>query len=83
MGGPFETIGVLKTSYTGDWTWVSEKIVGLRELGSSFQFEDRVGAGFRNGPHDWNLRYIHYSNAGFEEPNDGLDLVMINYGYHF
>jgi lipid A 3-O-deacylase len=64
-------------------TWVSEKSVGLRELGSSFQFEDRVGAGFRNGPHDWTLRYIHYSNAGFEEPNDGLDLVMINYGYHF
>jgi lipid A 3-O-deacylase len=64
-------------------TWISEKRVGLREIGSSFQFEDRIGAGFRSGAHDWTLRYIHYSNAGFEDPNDGLDLVMINYGYRF
>ena len=64
-------------------TWVSEKIVGLQDLGSHFQFEDRIGAGFRSGAHDWTLRYIHYSNAGYEEPNDGLDLVMLNYGYRF
>jgi lipid A 3-O-deacylase len=64
-------------------TWISENKVGSRDLGSRFQFEDRIGAGFRTGDHDWTLRYIHYSNAGFEEPNDGLDLVMLNYGYRF
>ena len=64
-------------------SWVSEKNIGQSECGSHFQFEDRLGAGFRIGAHDWTLRYIHYSNAGFEEPNDGLDLVMLNYGYRF
>lgn len=64
-------------------SWVSEKNIGQSESGSRFQFEDRLGAGFRIGAHDWTLRYIHYSNAGFEEPNDGLDLVMLNYGYRF
>mgnify|MGYP001828738922 FL=1 len=81
----FKTAGKLEpfVEFGIGLAWVSEKSVGLRETGSHFQFEDRVGAGFRSGPHDWTLRYIHYSNAGFEEPNDGLDLLMINYGYRF
>ena len=81
----FKTAGTLEpfVEFGIGLTWISEKRVGLRDLGSRFQFEDRVGAGVRSGPHDWTLRYIHYSNAGLEEPNNGLNLVMVNYGYRF
>jgi lipid A 3-O-deacylase len=64
-------------------SYFDERLVGLRDLGSKFQFEDRVGFGFRSGNHDWTLRYMHYSNAGIEEPNDGIDMVMISYGHRF
>jgi len=65
------------------FSYFSKKNVGLRRSGTNFQFEDRVGAGFRKGKHDWTFRYIHYSNANIDKPNDGLDMVMLNYGYRF
>lgn len=49
-------------------------------LGSSFQFEDRIGAGLRfAGGHELGLRAIHYSNAGIKNPNDGVE----SYALHF
>ncbi|MET1078346.1 MAG: acyloxyacyl hydrolase [Pseudomonas sp.] len=51
-----------------------------RELGSSFQFEDRIGAGLRFGQdQEVGLRAIHYSNAGLKEPNDGIESISLHY----
>ncbi len=49
-------------------------------LGSSFQFEDRLGAGLRFvGGHELGLRAILYSNAGIKKPNDGIESYVIHY----
>ena len=50
------------------------------ELGSSFQFEDRIGFGLRfAGGHEIGVRAIHYSNAGIKEPNDGVESYSVHY----
>ncbi|WP_421682286.1 acyloxyacyl hydrolase [Stutzerimonas urumqiensis] len=55
-----------------------------RDLGSSFQFEDRLGVGLRfNGGHELGLRAIHYSNAGLKEPNDGVESYAVHYRMAF
>ena len=51
-----------------------------RDLGSSFQFEDRIGAGLRFGQgHEIGLRAIHYSNASLKQPNDGIENILLHY----
>ncbi|AGZ37058.1 acyloxyacyl hydrolase [Pseudomonas sp. SWI6] len=50
------------------------------ELGSSFQFEDRIGVGLRfAGGHELGIRAIHYSNAGIRQPNDGVESYSLHY----
>jgi lipid A 3-O-deacylase len=50
------------------------------DLGSSFQFEDRLGAGLRfAGGHEVGIRAIHYSNAGLQTPNDGTESYALHY----
>lgn len=54
--------------------------VESNELGSSFQFEDRVGFGLRfAGGHEIGVRAIHYSNAGITQPNDGVETYTLHY----
>jgi len=54
------------------------------DLGSSFQFEDRIGAGLRfAGGHELGLRAIHYSNAGIKSPNDGIESYSLHYRMSF
>jgi lipid A 3-O-deacylase len=65
---------------------ISETDLGERKLSTAFQFEDRLGAGVRFGAEraqDLNLRYVHVSNAGVKEPNDGIDVVVLSYGHTF
>ena len=53
-------------------------------LGSSFQFEDRIGAGLRfAGGHEVGIRAIHYSNAGIKKPNDGIESYALHYRMAF
>ena len=53
-------------------------------LGSSFQFEDRIGAGLRfAGGHEVGVRAIHYSNAGIKKPNDGVESYALHYRMAF
>ncbi|WP_313089226.1 acyloxyacyl hydrolase [Pseudomonas sp.] len=53
-------------------------------LGSSFQFEDRLGAGLRfAGGHEVGIRAIHYSNAGIKEPNNGIESYAVHYRASF
>lgn len=54
------------------------------DLGSSFQFEDRFGAGLRfAGEHEVGVRAIHYSNAGIKNPNDGIESYAVHYRASF
>lgn len=54
--------------------------VGDQNLGSSLNFEDRIGAGlkFANGQ-SVGVRAIHYSNAGLKQPNDGIESYSLFY----
>ncbi|MCO7516541.1 acyloxyacyl hydrolase [Pseudomonas guariconensis] len=50
------------------------------QLGSAFQFEDRIGVGLRfAGGHEVGIRAIHYSNAGIKQPNDGVESYALHY----
>lgn len=53
------------------------------DLGSSFQFEDRIGAGLRFTNQEVGIRAIHYSNAGIKQPNDGVELYSLHYRMKF
>lgn len=54
------------------------------DLGSSFQFEDRFGAGLRfAGGQEIGVRAIHYSNAGIKDPNDGIETYALHYRASF
>ena len=53
------------------------------DLGSSFQFEDRIGFGVRFAGQEVGLRAIHYSNAGIEQPNDGAETYTLHYRLSF
>ena len=58
--------------------------VGDRQLGSLFQFENRIGFGlrFRNN-HKAGFRAIHYSNAGIQDPNSGIGSYSLFYSFGF
>ncbi|MDH1265340.1 acyloxyacyl hydrolase [Pseudomonas sp. GD03944] len=53
------------------------------DLGSSFQFEDRIGAGLRFAGQEVGIRAIHYSNAGIKKPNDGVEAYSLHYRFAF
>ena len=59
--------------------------IGLEDndLGSSFQFEDRLGFGLRFAGQEVGLRAAHYSNAGLQNPNDGAEAYTLHYRLSF
>lgn len=62
----------------------SSSRVGDRVLGSSFNFEDRLGVGVRFGEHHrLGLRVMHYSNGGIKDPNDGIESYSLHYSRTF
>ena len=62
---------------------LDEDQIDDRDLATSFQFEDRIGAGFRYKNLDINVRYMHYSNASIEEPNHGIDIWIGTLAWYF
>jgi hypothetical protein len=57
-----------------------------KKMGSSFEFGDHVGAGFRFGDknqYDLGYRFQHYSNAGITENNGGVNwhILRLRYGF--
>jgi len=67
-------------------SYISEKTIRGRDLSSHFQFEDRFGIGAKIGKqktHDLNLRYMHYSNAGIKQPNQGISTFIFSYTHSF
>lgn len=70
---PFLEIGVGVAMFSGTTT-------GDQTLGSSFNFEDRLGAGMKiDEMQKVGVRVIHYSNAGIKEPNDGIESYSVFY----
>lgn len=57
--------------------------VGDSRLGSSFNFEDRIGVGIKSGRHRFGLRAMHYSNLGLKRPNQGVESYSLYYSYQF
>nr|WP_321398510.1 acyloxyacyl hydrolase [uncultured Desulfobacter sp.] len=69
--------GGIGVAYLDDYT------INNRDLSSNLVFEDRIGAGVRIKNLDLSFRYMHYSNAGFEEPNDGIDILIGTLSWYF
>jgi len=64
--------------------YFSDDHVGDRRLGSRAHFEDRFAVGVQLGERDaLRLRVIHYSNAGFEAPNQGINSWSLVYARRF
>jgi len=57
-----------------------------KDIGSHYQFEDRLGLslsfgeGFRQTA---SIRYMHYSNGGLNSKNPGMDFLNLAYSYQF
>lgn len=62
---------------------IDDYTIAGRNLSTSFQFEDRIGFGFRFDRFDLNFRYMHYSNASIKDPNDGIDIWIGTFSWYF
>lgn len=57
-----------------------------KDIGSHYQFEDRLGlvTDFgENMNHSVALRYMHYSNGGLNDHNPGVDFLNVSYAVYF
>lgn len=64
-------------------SFFTKKTIDDKQMSSHFQFEDRIGMGFKIGQFDYHLRYLHYSNAGLKDPNHGMDILTGGVSYKF
>ena len=65
---------------------IKDTMIAGRDLGSHYQFEDRIGLSVDYGDnlqHSQSVRYMHYSNAGVSSKNKGVDFLNIAYAYQF
>jgi hypothetical protein len=65
---------------------LSEDVIGKRELGTGFQLASHIGVGLgfgEKGRYELAYRFQHLTNAGIKSPNNGLDLHLLSFGYHF
>lgn len=66
--------------------YVHEEKFGGVDIGSFYQFEDRLGLLIgldENQNSEIAVRYIHYSNGGLNTKNPGLDFLSLAYIYRF
>lgn len=65
-------------------TWLSDDVIGDRDLGGKFQFTSYVAAVWQLSPRlAAALRLQHTSNAGIYNENPGLDLQLIELRFRF
>lgn len=62
---------------------LSDDQIAGRQLSTAFQFEDRIGVGFRSDKLDLHVRFMHYSNADIAKPNDGMDMAVVGLAYKY
>ena len=53
------------------------------DLGSIYQFENRLGVGYERDTYRSVLNIFHYSNGGLEGKNDGVDILMLSISKYF
>ena len=53
------------------------------DLGSVYQFENRLGIGYERETYRSVLNIFHYSNGGLEDENDGVDILMLSVSKYF
>jgi lipid A 3-O-deacylase len=72
---PFVEAGIGVAAFSG-------ASAGDQKIGSAFNFEDRIGAGVNIGEAQRvGIRAIHYSNAGIQQPNDGIESYAMFYSH--
>jgi len=64
-------------------TYINKKSIDDRNFSTHFQLEDRIGMGIKSSKYKLSFNYFHYSNASIKKPNDGVDMMLINYTYIF
>lgn len=55
-----------------------------KDIGSHYQFEDRIGLTLEFGSRlrqAFSIRYMHYSNGGLNSKNPGMDFLNLSYSY--
>lgn len=67
-------------------SYVHEEKFAGRNIGSNYQFEDRIGVILgldKSNRSQVFVRYMHYSNGGLNTRNPGLDFLSVGLTYHF
>lgn len=62
------------------------RIHARKDMGSDYHFASHIGLGLRfgeKGRFELGYRFEHYSNAGIERPNPGIDFHLVRLQYHF
>ncbi len=81
---PFVEAGV-GVSYLSETHIKSDSFTGS-DLGSHFQFEDKIAVGARFGQtqqYELSLNFLHYSNADLKKPNHGITAYSLGFGMWF
>jgi len=61
----------------------SDTMADTKNLSTYFQFDDRIGIGLKKEMIDFQLAYFHNSNGSIKEPNDGIDMILLNIMYKY
>ena len=70
---PFAEFGI-GAAFVSDTDIITDDYDGHVDLGSAFQFEDRIAVGLKgNIPIELVFSVFHYSNGGLKLPNDGIN----------
>ena len=65
---------------------INDTIFAGKDIGSHYQFEDRLGLVLEFGDNlkkSFAVRYMHYSNGGINDKNPGMDFLNISYATYF
>lgn len=93
----FSLVPVLRWSGAGSFGWYAELGIGPsyltpvfqsrdKRFSSRFQFRDHLSVGRRwgsDGRNDLSVRLEHFSNAGIERPNPGINRLALRYTRRF
>lgn len=64
-------------------SYISRTRVEEKDFSSAFQFEDQLGFGIKTDDMNFQLGYVHYSNANIKKPNDGIDIGLFSIIFNF
>jgi lipid A 3-O-deacylase len=65
---------------------LSDTEIGNRDLATKLQFGPQIGVGLGfgdKGSYELTYHYQYLTNAGIKQPNDGLKMHLLSFGYAF